>query len=50
MKSITLVFEALDAKGARLYLTIIENAVGDLAKPGLGHWNGLLRLFSLACS
>jgi hypothetical protein len=36
VKSVTLIFEGLDAEGARLYLAIFENVAIDLAKPRPG--------------
>jgi hypothetical protein len=40
VKSVTLVFKGVDAKGGRLELVTIENMMADLAKPEPGRWNG----------
>jgi hypothetical protein len=40
VKSVTLAFKGVDAKGGRLDLVTIENMMADLAKPEPGRWNG----------
>jgi hypothetical protein len=39
LKSVTLAFEGMDAKGGRLDLATIENVLADMIKTGSGHSN-----------